>query len=277
MLTNTFQLIQKIGPKSEDRLWQRGIRHWDDLTAPYPDHISPAQGDYMASCLAEARTHLPSRPGWFLEKLAAREHWRIFPHFQKVSAYLDIETDGSFANRITTATIFDGQRIRCFVHDENLDDLPLALREYDVLITYSGKSFDVPVIEKQFGTTFKFAHLDLRYLLAGLGFKGGLKKCEIRLGLDRGELTGVDGYAAVLLWQMYRRTGKRRALETLLAYNIMDTVNLERLMVEVYNRNIAATPFGEELHLTMPEPPPLPFTPDPELLGELRHRLAGGG
>jgi len=276
MLTNTFQLIQKIGPKSEERLWQCGIRHWDDLTAPYPDHLSPAQGDHMAKCLTEARTHLACRPSWFLEKLAAREHWRIFPHFRAVTAYLDIETDGSFANRITTATIFDGQNIRCFVQGDNLDNLPLALREYDVLVTYSGKSFDVPVIEKQFGTRLKIAHLDLRYLLAGLGFKGGLKKCEIRLGLDRGELTGVDGYAAVLLWEMYRRTGKRRALETLLAYNIMDTVNLERLLVEVYNRNIAATPFGEELRLEMPESPELPFRPDPEVLAELRSRLAVG-
>lgn len=276
MLTNTFQLIQKIGPKSEARLWQSGIRHWDDFTTPYPGHLSPAQGAYMAGCLAEARTHLPSRPGWFLEKLAAREHWRIFPHFRPVTAYLDIETDGSFANRITTATIFDGRRIRCFVHGENLADLPLALREYDVLVTYSGKSFDVPVIEKQFNTTLKIAHLDLRYLLAGLGFKGGLKKCEIRLGLDRGDLAGVDGYAAVLLWQMYRRTGKRQALETLLAYNIMDTVNLERLMVEVYNRNVAATPFAPELRLEMPDVPELPFAPDSGVLAELRGRLAAG-
>lgn len=272
MLTNTFQLIQKIGPKSEERLWQCGVRHWDDLIAPYPDHLSPAQGDYMAGCLAEARTHLSCRPGWFLEKLAAREHWRIFPHFREVAAYLDIETDGSYANRITTATIFDGRRIRCFVQGDNLDDLPLALREYDVLITYSGKSFDVPVIENQFGTRLRIAHLDLRYLLAGLGFKGGLKKCEIRLGLDRGELTGVDGYAAVLLWQRYRRSGERKVLETLLAYNIMDTVNLERLMVEVYNRNVAATPFGEALRLAMPAPPSLPCAPDPEVLATLRRR-----
>lgn len=276
MLTNTFQLIQKIGPKSEERLWQAGIRHWDDLAAPYPDHLSDAQGNYMINCLAEARTHLPCRPGWFLEKLAAREHWRIFPHFRADSAYLDIETDGSYANRITTATIFDGRRIRCFIQGDNLDALPVALREYEVLITYSGKSFDVPVIEAYFGTRLGIAHLDLRYLLAGLGFKGGLKKCEIRLGLDRGELCGVDGYAAVLLWQLYRRTGKQQVLETLLAYNIMDTVNLERLMVEVYNRNIAATPFSEELRLAVPETPPLPFTPDPGVLAELRRRMAGG-
>ena len=273
MLTNTFQMLQRIGPRSEERLWGSGVRHWDDLTAPYPAHLSPAQGAFMEGCLAEARTHLSSRPGWFLEKLPPREHWRIFPHFRSVTAYLDIETDGSYADRITTATIFDGHRIRCFVQGENLDDLPLALHEYDVLVTFSGKSFDVPVIEKQFGTRLKIAHLDLRYLLAGLGFKGGLKKCEILLGLDRGELTGVDGLAAVLLWGHYRRTGARRALETLLAYNIMDTVNLERLMVEVYNRQLASTPFRSELTIAVPTAPTLPYAPDPGILARLRHRF----
>jgi uncharacterized protein len=274
MLPNTFQHIQKIGPKSEERLWQAGVRHWDDFRAPYPDFLSPAQSCYIEKCLSEARAHLPARPRWFLERLTSREHWRIFPHFRAVTAYLDIETDGSFANRITTATIFDGRNIRCFVQDDNLDQLPMALREYDVLVTYSGKSFDVPVIEKYFGTELRIARLDLRYLLAGLGFKGGLKRCEILLGLDRGELTGVDGYAAVLLWQLYRRTGEKRALETLLAYNIMDTVNLERLMVEAYNRYLARTPFMAEYRLELPAFPELPYQADPVLVTELR-RMTG--
>ncbi len=274
MLNHTFQHIQKIGPKSEERLWRAGIRHWDDLRPPYPDFLSPAQGRYIEKCLDEARDHLPARPRWFLERLSAREHWRIFPHFRAISAYLDIETDGSFANRITTATIFDGKNIRCFIQDENLDDLPMALREYDVLITYSGKSFDVPVIEKQFGTELRIAHLDLRYLLAGLGFKGGLKRCEILLGLDRGGLAGVDGYAAVLLWQLYRRTGEKKALETLLAYNIMDTVNLERLMVEAYNRYLAQTPFAAEYRLELPALPVFPYQPDRDLVAEIQ-RMAG--
>jgi len=274
MLNHTFQHIQKIGAKSEERLWRAGIHRWEDFRAPYPEFLSAAQGCYIEKCLAEARDHLPSYPRWFLERLPSREHWRIFPHFRSVSAYLDIETDGTFANRITTATIFDGHNIRCFVQGDNLDELPMALLDYDVLITYSGKCFDVPVIEKQFDTELRIAHLDLRYLLAGLGFKGGLKRCEILLGLDRGDLTGVDGYAAVLLWQLYRRTGDRRALDTLLAYNIMDTVNLERLMVETYNRYLARTPFASEYRLEMPTFPEFPCRPDPGTVAEIR-RMTG--
>ena len=48
------------------------------------------------------------------------------------------------------------------------------------------------------------------------------------MGLDRGYLEGVDGYFAVLLWREYELYHDQEALETLLAYNIADTVNLER-------------------------------------------------
>ena len=95
--------------------------------------------------------------------------------------------------------------------------------EYEVLVSYNGKSFDVPVIERFFNITLDKAHIDLRYVLNFLGFKGGLKGCESQLGLSRSKLDGVNGYMAVLLWNLYQQTGERRALETLLAYNIMDT------------------------------------------------------
>jgi len=41
-------------------------------------------------------------------------------------------------------------------------------------------------------------HIDLRYIMNYLGYKGGLKKCELQLGIDRGLLKEVDGYCAVL-------------------------------------------------------------------------------
>jgi hypothetical protein len=58
-----------------------------------------------------------------------------------------------------------------------------------------------------------------------------------------------------------RRTGTG-ALETLLAYNILDAVNLETLMVCAYNLKIKDTPFGETHQLPMPTVPRNPFDPD---------------
>ncbi len=64
-------------------------------------------------------------------------------------------------------------------------------------------------------------------------------------------MTDIDGYTAVLLWHDYRRTGNTSALETLLAYNICDAVNLAALMTIAYNHAISQTPFAD-LHCPCP-------------------------
>jgi len=148
-----------------------------------------------------------------------------------------------------------------------------AVSRYQVLVTYNGRCFDIPMLEHAFDTKFEQVHIDLRYLLQDLGFTGGLKGCEKKMGIARDDgLDGVDGRFAILLWQEYQRTGNRAALETLLAYNIADTVNLETLMVLAYNRKVAQTPFGDYLFLPMPLTPPSPFVADLSLVTALRQR-----
>jgi uncharacterized protein YprB with RNaseH-like and TPR domain len=60
--------------------------------------------------------------------------------------------------------------------------------------------------------------------------------------MDRGDLNDIDGFFAVLLWDEYQRTGDQQALDTLLAYNIQDTVTLENLVVTAYNMKLKDTP-----------------------------------
>jgi len=276
MLSHTFCHIQTIGPRTEERLWRSGILTWDDLEAAEPRLLPPTARPLIANRVATARHHLRAgKAAYFADSLPAKQIWRIFPHFRAATAYLDIETTGlgDYRDHITTIALYDGSTIRHYVHGVNLDDFVAALENYTVLVTYNGKCFDIPFIERSFGIRVPQAHIDLRYLLAGLGLKGGLKGCEKQLGLDRGDLEGVDGYFAVLLWHEYRATGNRRALETLLAYNIQDVVSLEILMVEAYNRNLAATPFAASHRLPPPRPPALPFAPDPALVRRLRQRL----
>lgn len=269
MLINTFIHIQGIGPRTESDLWQSGILDWHDFLDNTPAKVSPGRAAYIADALKDSLAN-EANPGYFSRLLPAAQQWRLFADFRKTTAYLDIETTGlGDSCEITTIALYDGESIRYYVQGANLDDFPADLAEYQVIVSYNGKSFDIPVIERYFGLTVDQAHLDLRYLLHNLGFKGGLKRCEIQLGLSRDELDGVDGYTAVLLWNFYRRTGEQRALETLLAYNIMDTVNLESLLVEVYNRNLARTPFRPERTLPAPARPLIPFEPDPALLAEL--------
>jgi uncharacterized protein YprB with RNaseH-like and TPR domain len=120
------------------------------------------------------------------------------------------------------------------------------------------------------------AHIDLRHVLTGLGYKGGLKVCEKELGLNRKELDGVDGYYAILLWKDYMRNGNAKALDTLLAYNILDAVNLEPLMITAYNLKLKETPFRETLQLPVPPPPRNPFRPDTDTIDKIKAFIEDG-
>lgn len=273
MLTNTFCHLPGISARSERYLWDSGICSWDELLRHPEPPISAAR-------LRTAREQLPlaeSRlvegdPRWFTDRLSSKEHWRLFPEFRDRIAYLDIETTGldRDLDAITTIALYDGRRIRTYVQGENLEAFADDIREYELLVTYNGKCFDVPFIERAMNIRLPQAHIDLRFLLQSLGFRGGLKGCERQLGLGRGDLDGVDGFFAVLLWRDYQRSGQRAALETLLAYNIEDVVNLEALMVMAYNRKLEGTPFSDSHHLALPKRPNIPFAPDPETVRRLR-------
>jgi uncharacterized protein len=191
-------------------------------------------------------------------------------------AYLDIETTGlgGPGDYITTIALYDGRAIKYYVHGDNLDEFARDIAHYRLLVTYNGKSFDAPFIRQSLGVPMDQAHIDLRYVLARLGYRGGLKQCERRLGMDRGELADVDGFFAVLLWNDYQRRHNPRALETLLAYNTLDVLNLARLMTMAYNLNVQDTPFSKSHQLPEPVIPANPFTADVATIARLQR--AGG-
>jgi hypothetical protein len=85
--------------------------------------------------------------------------------------------------------------------------------------------------------------------------------------LVRPGLEDVDGLVAVLLWRDFQQRNEPRALETLLAYNVQDTVNLEALMIHAFNRKLAElteVPFAAGYRLPMPAAPANPFRADSE-------------
>lgn len=276
MLQHTFSHIQGIGPKIEKNLWSAGVTTWANWQTPVPTRISANSTREALSTIEASYSALTDNdPSFFTSRLAANESWRIFSEFRDSVAYLDIETTGldDFAE-ITTIALYDGRDIFTYVNGQNLDDFIDDIQKYKVIVSYNGKSFDVPFIERYFRTSLHHAQIDLRYILAKLGFKGGLKGCEKQLGLHRGNLDGVDGYFAVLLWREYKRTGNQRVLDTLLAYNIEDTVNLERLAVEAYNRHVVLTPFATNLTLPWPDQPSSQYTADIKIVDHLKNSFA---
>ncbi len=261
MLNNTFNHIRGIGTTTERRLWDAGILSWEDLLDNQPVILSRKKRETLAAAIQESVQHFEVRnPYYFDQRLPSNQCWRIFKDFRDRIAYLDIETTG-LEGEITTIALYDGQTIRTYVQGRNLAYFERDIQAYDIIVTYNGKCFDVPFIESDLDIKLTQVHIDLRYLLKSVGFSGGLKGCERKAGIDREELTGLEGYHAPILWQQYK-DGNRKALETLLAYNCQDTVNLETLMVMAYNLKLSSTPFLEMHRLDLPVMPPIPYKAD---------------
>jgi uncharacterized protein YprB with RNaseH-like and TPR domain len=260
MLKNTFIHIEGVGPKTERNLWAAGVRDWASFLDGAALKAPPARRAGIAAGLRESTRQLSSRnANYFACRMPAGQHWRLFDEFRDQTAYLDIETTGLEADcTISTIAVYDGATMATYVNGRNLDDFIDDIRRYKLLVTYNGKCFDVPVIERVLNCRLDQAHIDLRYVLAGLGIKGGLKGCEAQLGMARGDLADIDGLFAVVLWNAYLRNDDERALETLLAYNLQDAINLEALMVIAYNLNVERTPFGSRFRLPLPTAPQNP-------------------
>lgn len=236
MLTSSFVLLEGIGPKRESGLWRRGLETWDDfIEEPKAKGISETRKAQMDAELRVAKRRLlDGDSAFFAERLSPRDHWRCLREFGRSVAFLDIETTGvSFRSPITVVGVYDGTRMHTLVRgiDLNRENLSAILSSVDVMVTFNGASFDLPMIEYNFpGTVPRIPHVDLKHALRRLGLSGGLKAIEREMGMERDRrveyMTGED---AVYLWRLWERQGKRNALDLLVEYNAADCVNLKAL------------------------------------------------
>jgi uncharacterized protein YprB with RNaseH-like and TPR domain len=241
MLKRTYIHLPGVGPRSEAYFWRLGLHYWEDFLGVTrvrgfsPERLSRLKED-LDECLARVQ-----EAAYFAARLAPGEHWRLWRCFRPRAAYLDIETTGLYwpGLQVTVVGLYDGAVMRQFVQGYNLRDFPQALKDFDLLVTYNGTQFDLPVLRAYFpGLRLPPVHVDLRFLLARLGYRGGLKKIERRFGIARPpEVEGLDGYMAVLLWERYLR-GDDTALSLLLSYNREDVVNLEVLMDAAFRQQM---------------------------------------
>jgi len=233
MLEKTFCHVKGITLELEKNLWALGIHHWDDFLAKEHELIGlpPLKLDAIKAELPASKQALQQNNlRYFQSKLPPKEHWRL-AHLGKVG-FVDIETTGlsRHSNQITVLGIYDGVKSHLYVNGKNLPDASAKMKEFDIVVTFNGKQFDIPFIEHHFGCKYNFVHLDLRYMLKELGLHGGLKSIESQLGISRdASVVGVDGFEAVRLWHRYQR-GCEASLQKLLKYNEEDVVNLQTLL-----------------------------------------------
>lgn len=234
MLRQTFLHIYGVGPRTEERLWRSGVRSWEDFPSGREAVRLPRPLARRIEVELE-RSEEALRRGryrYFASRLDAREHWRAWPDFRRDVAFLDIETTGLSLGRdaVTVVGAYDGRTFRSFIQGVDMEQLPEFLEDRKMLVTFNGQRFDVPFLRRAFPRMrLDQIHVDLVHPLHRLGFYGGLKAIEARLGIVRSEeTTGLGGFDAVRLWSDYT-DGNEDALDLLLAYNREDVVNLERL------------------------------------------------
>ncbi len=213
-------------------LWHRGIETWTDFICHEGIIFSPARDRYIQQELILSSASYKDI-SFFERRLLPKDMWRLFEAFRNRTAYVDIETSGGYQglDEVTVIGLYDGKQVHSFVNGVNLDDFEVAIADYDLMVTFNGASFDIPIIRRWFRTiSLPPAHIDLCRLLRRLGHRGGLKKIEKAFGLSRdSDIDGMDGYEAVALWKAHQ-WGDPDALDILLRYNRADIVNLEPLM-----------------------------------------------
>ncbi|ULA68350.1 MAG: RNaseH2 domain-containing protein [Nitrospira sp.] len=249
MITSSFCLLPGVGLRTERRFWRHGILTWDRfLLARQVPGVSALRKALFDDRMREAQEHvvqLDSR--YFARTLAARHQWRLYEWLRERALYLDIETD-SFG-QITVVGLYGQGRYTALVRNESLSLLRLReeLSQYDLLITFCGSTFDLPMLRAHFSDlTLDQPHIDLCGIGRQLGYHGGLKAIERRMGINRiTALQGFSGDDAVRQWNRWRHQRDEGARELLLAYNEADCVNLQPLADALYCRLVVASGLEE--------------------------------
>jgi uncharacterized protein YprB with RNaseH-like and TPR domain len=158
-----------------------------------------------------------------------------------VRAYLDIETTGcSRQHHELTVVGIALERpqsmdvIQLVGRQITESALRTALSDAHILYTYNGRRFDLPFIKNKLKLDLErpFCHHDLMHDCWKRKLMGGLKVVEQKLNIAR-QSKGIDGWMAVRLWWDYVNNNDTDALETLLAYNREDVVNLQTLRLKL--------------------------------------------
>jgi uncharacterized protein YprB with RNaseH-like and TPR domain len=206
MIRNTFSILNGIGLRLEKKLWGAGILTWDDFIRSRDiGFLSPQKKDGFDNLLSSSLKALESDDAeYFATFVKRREHWRLFNIFKGEAACLDIETNGFMPGSggfATVVGIYDGFDYKCFVKNETLTarNLEKEFSKYKYLITFFGTGFDVPFLMRSMpDLKFNIPHFDLCFGARKLGFKGGLKKLEVDVGIKRDEMVkSFNGYDAI--------------------------------------------------------------------------------
>lgn len=239
VLDETFIIFDNISKKREKFLKDHGIKTWNDLLNKGESILNPKEYRKLKHEIKKAEKKLIHKDiEYFINRLDEKDYYLLYENFKDMACFLDIETTGiDDYSDLTILGISDSkEHYRVFINDLNLDinQIMKYLRNFKIVITFYGSRFDLPFLLKRYPELEKIfkkmAHIDLCFLGHRVGFKGGLKKIEKQIGIEREEnIQGLTGYDAINLWKNYRN-GDKKSLITLIKYNRSDVLNLIKLI-----------------------------------------------
>lgn len=247
MIRGAFQQLPGLGPERLKRLAEAGITDWLSLRENLaPLRFGPAARDKLSRAIDACESAVQNQDLIFLTRtFAARDHWRILGAFPDQAAYFDIETSGLDVDSHITliAAEYQGD-LKTFVFNENLDEFLALIEDVGMLVSFNGASFDVPRVLQHFHIPdLRCGHVDLRWLCYHDQLRGGLKSIERALDIARpGDLDGVDGEEAVMLWRLWEDREHHAARERLIRYCCADVLALKLLTARLLKAK--ACPFA---------------------------------
>ena len=204
MIESSFCFLSGVGHRTERQWWKRGIGTWADfLSSSSIPGLGPSRKAIYDGVLGQAKAHREREDArCFAVHVHPRDQWRLYEWLRPRAVYLDIETT-SFG-QITVVGLYGHGRGASLVRGESLNRRRLCdeIARYDLLVTFNGAAFDLPVLLATFqDLPLDQPHIDLCCLGRQLGHRGGLKAIELQLGIQRpGELQGMSGDDAGRLW-----------------------------------------------------------------------------
>jgi len=236
--------------RTERRFWREGLSTWERfLTTGAVRGIASARKARHDHEIAQASEHfLRNDARYFSKVVPLRYHWRLYEWLRPRAVYLDIETNSFGA--ITVVGLYGQGLYTPLIQGESLTWLRLRdeLSRYDLLVTFCGSTFDLPMLRSRF-PNLPLVHLHLDLCSAGrqLGYRRGLKTIEHMMGIERSpELQGLTGHDAVQHWNRWRHRRDDDARRLLIAYNQADCVNLEPLADAFYCLLVRASGIEDE-------------------------------
>lgn len=152
MLRSSFIHVPGVGSKTERMLWAHGVRSWEDFEVFRPKlPLAEDKKDRIAVHLQESRAALERHDiSFFAKAIPPTEHWRLYDEFGDATCFLDIETTGLSLHydHPTYVGIFGRNGFKAFIEGENLEELPGALREYSIVVTFNGGRFDLQFLRR---------------------------------------------------------------------------------------------------------------------------------